>query len=182
MTTTSALIVIDMQLVAFDGQVTPPITNGARLLERVSRLIEMCRTNAIQLVYVQTCAVSGQPYARDVHGWKIHPQLAPLAEDRVIYKRNSSAFDNTDLQQVLDGLGVRTLMVCGIWSEFCVVNTSMDAAKLGFEVYVAADGHGTVSKSKEAANNIVARQNERISQLDISVLAISELRRTFAGH
>jgi len=177
MTTTSALIVIDMQLVAFDGQVTPSITNGARLLKSVSQLIEMCRISAIEPIFVQTCAISGQPYAKDVHGWEIHPQLAAQANDRVVYKRNSSGFDNTDLQEVLDGLGVNTLIICGIWSEFCVANTGMDAVELGFEVYVAADGHGTVSNSEEAANDIVARQNDRLSELDISVLTISQLRR-----
>ena len=170
-----------MQLVAFDGHVTPPITNGARLLDNISKLIDICRTNTIQLVFIQTCAISGQPYAKDVHGWEIHPQLAPQAEDRIVYKQNSSGFENTNLKEVLDGLGVNTLIICGIWSEFCVVNTGMDAAELGFEVYVAADGHGTVSNDQKAVNDIVARQNDRLSQQDISVLTISELRRKFAG-
>ena len=180
MTSTSALLVIDMQLVAFDGQVTPPITNGARLLDDISKLIDMCRTNTIQPVFIQTCAISGQPYAKNVHGWEIHPQLAPQAEDRTVYKHNSSGFDNTNLKEVLDGLGVNTLIICGP-SEFCVANTSMDAAELGFEVYVASDGHGTVSNDEEAVNDIVARQNNRLSQQDISVLSISELRKKFAG-
>ena len=72
-------------------------------------------------------------------------------------------------------------MICGIWSEFCGANTGMDAAELGFDVHVASDGHGTVSNDDEAANDIVARQNDRLSQQDISVLTISKLRRKFAG-
>lgn len=177
----SALLVIDMQLVAFDGQVTPPITNGARLLDNISKLIDMCRISTIQPVFIQTCAISGQPYANDVHGWEIHPQLARQAEDRTVYKRKSSGFDNTNLKEVLDGLGVNTLIICGIWSEFCVANTSMDAAELGFEVYVASDGHGTVSNDEDAVNDIIARQNSLLSQQDISVLSISELRSKFVG-
>ncbi|QQS41394.1 MAG: hypothetical protein IPM63_00110 [Acidobacteriota bacterium] len=33
------LLVIDMQTVAFDGKITPPIATGERLLSRVARLV-----------------------------------------------------------------------------------------------------------------------------------------------
>lgn len=170
-----------MQLVAFDGEITPPISNGTQLLESVLKLATICRQNNIHIVYVQTNAVSGQPYAKDVHGWEIHPQLAPQAGDRVISKRNSSGFDDTDLRMVLDELGVDTVITSGIWSEFCITNTSIDAAKIGFDVYVAADAHGTVASSKKAANDIVEQQNDRLSEINISVLETDDLERYLSG-
>jgi nicotinamidase-related amidase len=180
MTVTSALVVVDMQLVAFDGKVTPPITNSIRLLDNISKLIDLCRSSMIQPIFIQTCASSGQPYAKDVHGWEIHPQLAPLAEDRIVYKCKSSAFDDTSLKEVLDEIGVNTLIVCGIWSEYCVASTSLDAAELGFEVYVASDGHGTVSNDDDDTNDIIARQNDRLSKQGISILTIDEMQRKFS--
>ena len=65
----SALLVIDMQLVAFDGQITPPINAGDVVLANVARAISNCRAQEIAVVYVQTCAVKGQPYAQDQPGW-----------------------------------------------------------------------------------------------------------------
>lgn len=134
----------------------------------------------IRPVFIQTCAIPGQPYAKDVHGWETHPQLAPKADDPIVYKFNSSGFDRTNLKDVVDDPGVNTLIICGIWSEFCVTNTSMDAVALGFDVCVAADGHGTASNDDEAENEIVARQNHWLLQQGVSVLSISELRDRFA--
>lgn len=175
MKSTRALLVIDMQLVAFDGKVTPAIADGQRLLDSVARLIGLCRNNKIHIIYVQTCAAAGQPYAKDVHGWEIDPQVAPHEGDHIVFKRNSSGFDGTDLQDVLNDLGVRMLLVCGIWSEFCVANTSMDAARLGFEVFVAADAHGTVAINGEAAKGTVAQQNRKMSEFGITVLGSDTL-------
>ena len=56
-----ALLVIDMQLVAFDGKITPPIAHGSQLLCKVSTLIENCRSEDIPVIYLQTCALSGRP-------------------------------------------------------------------------------------------------------------------------
>ena len=178
---TCALLVIDMQLVAFDGKITAPISNGTQLIESVSKLASVCRQNDVHVVYVQTTAVSGQPYAKDVHGWEIHPQLAPQAGDHIVYKRNSSGFDDTDLREALDELGVDTLITSGIWSEFCVANTSIDAAKIGFDVFVAADAHGTVASSEVTANEIIEQQNDRLSELNISVLETNDLAHHLFG-
>ncbi|NOX69464.1 MAG: cysteine hydrolase [Gammaproteobacteria bacterium] len=181
MKSTHALLIIDMQLVAFDGKIIPPISNGTQLLESVFKLTTVCRRNDVHIIYVQTSAVSGQPYAEDVHGWEIHPKLAPQDGDHVIGKRNSSGFDDTDLRVVLDQLGVNSVITSGIWSEFCVANTSIDAAKIGFDVFVAADAHGTVSSSKEAANEIVEQQNDRLAEINISVLETNELEHYLSG-
>ena len=131
LSTAAALLVIDMQLVAFDGKITPPVADGTRLLESVARLINGCRWNATPVVYLQTSAPAGQPYAMDVHGWGIHPLISPNEEDHVVTKRNSSGFDGTDLTLLLQTLRIHTVLICGIWSEHCVANTSTDALRLG---------------------------------------------------
>ncbi len=180
MKSTRALLVIDMQLVAFDGKITPPITNGSQLLENVSSLIAICRTTRIPIVFIQTCALSGQPYAKDTHGWEIHPEISPQPQDRTVYKRNSSGFDETDLHQVLTKIGVNAVVICGIWSDFCVANTSISALELGYDVYVAADAHGTVSNSEQEANNVVSQQNDHLSKLSAHVSKIADLSEELA--
>ncbi len=171
----SALLVIDMQLVAFDGAVTPPIVDGAQLLESVARLIDGCRKHGIAVVYVQTSAAPGQPYAADVHGWEIHPRISPRGGDPVVAKRASSAFDGTSLTRVLRGPGIEELLVCGIWSEHCVANTTIDAVQLGFRVVVVGDGHGTVASTVGEARRIVDEQNRRLSQAGASLSTVNEL-------
>jgi nicotinamidase-related amidase len=175
-----ALLVIDMQLCGFDGVITPPIENGTQLLDKVVDLITISRSNKIPIIFIQTCAVSGQPYAKDMHGWEIHPSISPKPEDLIVYKRNSSAFDDTNLQELLVEIGVGGVITCGIWSEFCVTNTSMSALKLGFDVYVAADAHGTVSNMESEASDIISEQNDYLKRNQAQVLDIQALRERLA--
>lgn len=171
----SALLVIDMQLVAFDGVITPPIVDGTQLLESVARLIDGCRKHGIAVVYVQTSAAPGQPYATDVHGWEIHPRISPRAGDTVVTKQASSAFDGTNLADVLRGSDIEEILVCGIWSEHCVANTTVDAVQLGFRVIVVGDGHGTVTSTVGEASRIVDEQNRRLTQAGATLSTVSEL-------
>jgi nicotinamidase/pyrazinamidase len=50
-----------------------------------------------------------------------------------------SAFDNTNLDNELKQLGIKRLFVAGLATDYCVVNTVLDAIKLGFEVVVLMD-------------------------------------------
>ena len=61
MSNNEALLVIDTQLVAFDGEITPPVQNGSQLLDKVEALIATCRAANLQIIYLQTTARLGQP-------------------------------------------------------------------------------------------------------------------------
>jgi len=50
-----------------------------------------------------------------------------------------SAFQGTDLAQRLRALGVTRLLVGGLATDYCVLNTVLDARKAGFEVLLLAD-------------------------------------------
>ncbi|GJL94005.1 MAG: isochorismatase [Hyphococcus sp.] len=171
-----ALLVIDMQLCGFDGKITPPIEDGDQLVEKVAKLIALCRLNKIPIIYIQHCGSSGLPYAKEMHGWEIHPAVFPQKGDSIVFKRNSSGFEETDLRQHLIKLGVNSVITCGIQSEFCVTNTSMSALGFGYKVFVAADVHGTVSSDEWKADEIVGRQNSFLEQHQASVIALNELR------
>ena len=171
-----ALLVIDMQVVAFDGKVTAPISSGATLLSKVAELIACARAASLPIVFLQTCAVSGQPYAKDVHGWEIHPSVAPVTGDKIVYKVQSNGFEDTDLDEVLTKIKAKSLITCGIWSEYCVTATSSAALELGFTVCVAADGHGTVAETTDAASRVITKQNEYLAGKGASVESVAELR------
>ena len=171
------LIVIDMQLCAFDGQITQPINEGDKLLDNVAELIEGCRFHKLPIIFVQTCASSGQPYAKDAHGWEIHPRIEKKTEDEVVYKVQSNAFEDTNLQEVLSKLHVSGLITCGIWSEYCVTSTTLAALALGYETYVASDAHGTVSNNDSEAIERIVKQNDLLKRQNAQVLTVSQLKK-----
>jgi len=169
------LLVIDMQLCAFDGKITPAIVGGELLLQQVQSALEIARANNISIVYLQTRAALGQPYAEDMHGWKIHPDVSPRNSDTTVYKKNSSGFDGTNLKDALAGLGTKSVIVCGIWSQYCVANTCLDALKLGLEVTLVSNAHGTWAEREEEAKSIVRDKNKFLKEKGVSLLKTSEI-------
>jgi len=171
-----------MQLVAFDGKITPPITNGDLLLEKTSSLISLCRVLGLPIIYIQTRAASRRAYAEDAHGWEIHPQLTPHPDDHIVYKANSSGFDGTDLNSLLHQLNVDAVITCGIWSEHCLTNTSLDAVAAGYGVCVVANAHGTVSENENIANGIIERQNNLLASNGVNVMVVNDLKNGLQLH
>ena len=170
-----ALLVIDMQLVAFDGKITPPIPNGSSLLTNVFDLIGTARNAGFLVIYVQTCALSGQPYAKDVHGWEIHPDITPGADEPVFHKVGPSGFENPKLDPFLKSLGVEKVVVCGIWSEGCVAYTCDSAMELGYDVTLVADAHSTVRGSEADALAVREEQNQSFEQKGVGVISTQEM-------
>ena len=151
MQSTSRLLVIDMQVCAFDSQITPPIDERAKLLDKVAELIQVFRRLKLHIIFIQTCALSGQPYAKDTHGWEIHSRMKIGDEDKSVHKAQSNAFKNTKLQEVLSSLHITGLVTCGIWSEYCVTNTTIAALEQGYQTCIASDAHSTVAGSNSKA-------------------------------
>lgn len=83
---------------------------------------------------------------QETSGAKFSPDLKLTKHTIVISKATNpereaySAFDGTSLAYELRTLGVKRLFVCGLATDYCVVNTVVDARKLGFETVVLLDG------------------------------------------
>ena len=78
------------------------------------------------------------------HGAEFHRDLLDDPRIKVVSKgmgdENSySAFDGTDLAEVLRQQGVEEVWVGGLATDYCVKNTVLDAAREGFHVKAVAD-------------------------------------------
>jgi nicotinamidase-related amidase len=63
----------------------------------------------------------------------------PLPGEPVVAKTKYSGFYETGLDAVLRGLGVDTLLVCGLTTECCVDGTVRDAFHRDYHVFVVSD-------------------------------------------
>ena len=62
-----------------------------------------------------------------------------------------SAFNSTTLDTKLRGLGTRTVVCCGAWTNWAVEHTCRDAADHGYEVVVVTDATATISADFQRA-------------------------------
>ncbi|PCJ22433.1 MAG: hypothetical protein COA96_14475 [SAR86 cluster bacterium] len=177
----TALLVIDAQLCAFDSQLEPACYKSEELLEVLTSLIQAARTADIPVIFIQHCGSKGQLYEEGTEHWIIHPQLGPKPSETVVHKRQSSAFDGTNLKNILAELHIDSVITCGLQSEFCVSNTSFTALDLGLNVTVAEDGHSTWSNDSDDAATIIQRQNMLLTDKGAKVMPLASLIERFAS-
>lgn len=89
--------------------------------------------------------------------------LEPKEGDFVLERTRMSAFNGTQLDTLLRGLGVETIIITGVWTNMAVEHTCRDGADYGYNVVIATDGTSTISEEWQAAalnyamNNIATK-------------------------
>jgi len=150
----TALILLDLQkgiLERFKDDTT------SYYLSRVSEVIKASRAAGINIIYIKTCFRPGHPeistrnfsaarvaslYGGFVEGdasVDISPVVAPLARDIVVTKRRVSAFSGSDLDCVLRGLNVDSLVLVGVATSGAVLSTVRQAADFDYNMTVIGD-------------------------------------------
>ncbi|MQY40605.1 Peroxyureidoacrylate/ureidoacrylate amidohydrolase RutB [Streptomyces sp. RB17] len=81
----------------------------------------------------------GRPWSTPSGGAEIHPELTPLPGEPVIKKHRYNSFYATDLEIILRGLGVETVILTGMTTECCVLGTARGALERGFRSVVISD-------------------------------------------
>lgn len=143
----------------------PPVFAAATLLANARALVEAARSGGVPVVYVQHCGRAGDEFEEGRPGWYIYEPIA---------------FEGTQLQEILESLAVRSLVITGAQSEHCVAATCRRAVQLSYEVILASDGHSTWSSKTQTAAEIIAEQNTRLGEglvnLRTSARLVTELR------
>lgn len=133
----TALLIVDVQQALADA-LKP--ARRAEFLYTLNYLITRARAAGAPVVYIRHADDELVP---NTTGWEIAGEIAPRPSDAIVEKRYRDAFRETDLQQILSGLGVHHVVLCGMQTEFCVDWTMREAERRGYRVTLAADGTAT---------------------------------------
>ena len=93
-------------------------------------------------------------------------RLAPKPGDALVRKPRYSAFDHTPLELLLRDLAVERVLLVGVATEMCIVQTAIDARETGLKVTILASACATVNREDEAialayAERVVGARVER---------------------
>lgn len=154
MSTTSALLVIDLQ-----HGVVQDCFDAAGVLERTAQLVERARSTGVPVVWVQDHG----SFAEGSADWELAAPLHRRADEPLVRKEYRDSFADTDLDRVLKSLGVKRLVVAGAQSDYCIRTTTQAAAARGFDVTLVSDAHTTTDAEHDGAHisgkQIVAHTN-----------------------
>lgn len=152
-----ALLIIDVQNNMFAPPT--PVANHESLLVNLQTLLERARAATIPIVYVQHCGEKGDVDEPGTNGWEIHPAIAPQTEDIIVQKRMPDSFYETLLRAELDALGIETLVIAGLQTEYCVDATVRRACSEQYDVILVGDAHSTWPSGGLSAQQIVDHHN-----------------------
>ncbi len=160
----SALLVIDMQRFFLEPEQPGFTCGGPAVLPTVKRVISSFRRAKRPVIFTKHVH---HPAGIDagIMGWwwegmcvegspesEIHPELAPLPNEKVVTKHRYSAFYNTDLETILRCLNVRDLVITGVMTNMCCESTARDAYFRDYRVFFLADGTGAINEQMHLAS------------------------------
>lgn len=156
----TALLVVDVQNGVVEGAY-----KRDEVIANIEAAVAKARTANIPVIWVQH---SDDEMEIDSAAWQIVSELIPLEGEPMVRKTFRSSFEDTNLEQVLAGLGVGHLIVCGAQSNNCIRHTSHDALAKGYNVTLIADAHTTTSYEWNGrtvnAQSIVEEQNDNFNE------------------
>ena len=144
-----AIIVIDMLK---DSIVRDPSSlmakEAIRIVPKIQKLLHMGRKHKIPVIFACDSFRAddfifegrGRPTAiAGTEGAEVINELEPHDGEMILRKRRLSAFFRTDLDLTLKRMGIDTVILSGITTQFCVLATTFDGISSDFGVILVKD-------------------------------------------
>lgn len=128
---------------------------SAQVIPRTAELLARFRNNGIECLFARIACQTDNGRDRSLSqkkpGWNnlllpknLHPSqlvpgLAPQGDEIVVTKTTDSALTGTNLRLILNNLGIRNVVCCGIFTDQCVSSTVRSLADESFNVVVIED-------------------------------------------
>jgi nicotinamidase/pyrazinamidase len=192
----TALLVVDVQNDFADPEGSLSVAGGRDVVEPLNAEIEAAREAGALVVYTQDWHPEHTPHFRQDGGiWPVHcvggtwgAELHPglLRVDGEVLRKGVDGRDGysafsvrdprtgetepTRLERILHDRGMERIVIGGLATDYCVVETVVDARRLGFEADVLTrairavdlepgDGDRAVDRMRESGATLLAEQS-----------------------
>ncbi|MEJ2455298.1 MAG: cysteine hydrolase [Candidatus Thiodiazotropha sp.] len=195
----TALLVIDIQNTYMQTPEDPqqaarwqPFLERMRqiVIPNTADLIATCRASAIEPLFARIACLTQDGRDRSLSqkkpGWnylllpkesepsQLVPELTPGEDEITVLKTTDSALTGTNLRLILHNLGIKRVIVAGIFTDQCVSSTVRSLADESYDVIVVEDccAAGT--------DELHRRELEIINMIYCQVMQLAELKACLA--
>jgi nicotinamidase-related amidase len=148
------------------------LKNALPIAENIANLKQKAKQKGIPVIYVNDNFGQWQSdkqklieYCLKQPGKDFVKPLIPDEDDFFVIKPKHSGFFSTPLSSLLNDLKVKTLIICGVAGNICVLFTANDAYMRGYSLYAPADcSASNVTEDNERALILM----EKTLQADLS--------------
>jgi nicotinamidase-related amidase len=135
MTHKSALLIVDMQKAVIQYAY---LKN--QVISHIRYLVEKARTEQVPVIWVRH---SDQHLVYQSASWALSDDLIPLENESIIEKHYSSAYEETELNEILKKQGVTEIVLTGAQTNACIRATAFATLERGYHLTVVQDAHTT---------------------------------------
>lgn len=156
----TALIVIDLQNIFVENHEPISAPDGIDILKRMNELADVCRQHGMPVIYTAHQLRSDNSNAgvlaeilpklkednlisEDSISGAIHPGFQIREGDIFLRKPRFGAFTGTDLDLILRGKGIDTVIIGGIATNICCETTAREANHHEYKLIFLSDGTTT---------------------------------------
>ena len=185
-----ALVNVDLQQCFVDGPLAPP--DSLAVLDRINRLAEVCRSTGVLVVHTShvfradgsNAGVLRETAPDVIDGKLLNKGAAPAAlhaglrvdpRDVLLEKPRFGAFYSTDLELILRGRGIDTIIISGIATNVCCDTTAREAMVRDFRVFFLSDGTAAVAMGGASAYDLQRATLATLGFLFAQVLTVDEM-------
>lgn len=140
----TTLAVIDVQV-----GVVADAHQRDRVVANIATLVDRAREQGTPVVWVLHSHPEFLPRGSDE--WQLVPELRIADGEPVVHKTFADSFEETDLEEVLSGLEVGRLVVCGAQTDECIRSTLHGSLIRGYDATLVSDAHTTEDQSEYGA-------------------------------
>lgn len=160
----TALLVIDIQNTYMESKGDPAEDarwqpffdrmNGT-VIPNTAKLVADCRERGVEVIFARIACLKEDGRDRSLSQKKpgfnylllpkdredshMVPELAPQGDEVVVLKTTDSALTGTNLRMILHNMGIRNVIVAGIFTDQCISSSVRSLADESFNVVVVED-------------------------------------------
>lgn len=140
----AALVLIDIQNDYFSGG-RNQLVNTGQALACAKQALSLFREKGLPVFHVQHINLREDAafFIPGTEGVRIHEQVFPQADEKVISKHTPDSFFQTELERHLETEGAKHLVICGMMSHMCIDTTVRTAKRAGYKVLLLSDACAT---------------------------------------
>ncbi|KAH7131060.1 isochorismatase hydrolase [Dactylonectria macrodidyma] len=137
----STLVIIDAQNEYAEGKLQ--VSNISTSRKVIASLLEKYRQGRGNVVHVVHVTPDGAPvFTPNTKLAEELEELTPKEGEKIVYKNHPSSFAKTDLDEYLQSISSKKIVLTGYMAHVCVSTTARHGAQLGYDVVVAEDAIG----------------------------------------
>mgnify|MGYP000902839264 FL=1 len=130
-----ALLIVDVQ----NGVVSGAHNRGA-VIDNINLLIAKARAKGVPIFWVQHF---NKHMPIGSFAWELVPELLMESGDQRINKRFNSAFEETNLQEILVEGQITDIVLAGAQTNWCIRATAYAVLERGYDLTLIGDAHTT---------------------------------------